>query len=635
MVVLRLPEAEFPEEATMSVRPSDSAPSTVRGLGNSWWSTLLIAILLVVIAALLIQRHGASSPAGSAKAASTSSLTSVSTSSDTKTPEESLAELATLVSQCMRSSRPVLLGSRDPSGPSCVPIVNTGDVGDTVPDTPGDLDGGPGTSLATLYYFGRQGIKSPLEDLAWHQSRLKTFLENEAAVNQPAEESAHEFAEKSRRFWKLVGGWSQLPAGLRPVDFTANDDWPSHCMSALNKAVAAKDLAATQRWAGELAAAAFSLDDLHRWLGFLVVNHLAALEFQQRCATLFEAADALGRSYEPNATISQFPAGVLSLNSKANYYEVERQAERLFSMPEDRNIEVASGNYLTAGSLWVTPGVRETYLKLQAVLSPENRQTWDVAARTPYEHSYLINMLFRAAHADTADDLCAALKKFDAPNPHAKVQELLSVLMYRGHPFAGLEWGDRFQPELLKAAGNIKPDESSLQAMEDACRWTNSFYRTPAEYGVTLTLRDALERKKLDCVRATDMIGAIFRNAGRIGFGNVRWCSETGGHSVAVYVHPEGEQVKMQIFDGLNPSAQPEFWPECYFHGHAWPPGLEDNSAPYAAELYLRGLDSYIWAQGYIIRGPNAGWLTKASVPYSIRFQHGSSAKVFDGPYPQ
>ena len=50
----------------------------------------------------------------------------------------------------------------------------------------------------------------------------------------------------------------------------------------LDRAIGAKDLAQTRHWAGELAAATFSLDDLHRWLGFLVQNHLTALEFQAR-----------------------------------------------------------------------------------------------------------------------------------------------------------------------------------------------------------------------------------------------------------------------------------------------------------------------------------------------------------------
>jgi hypothetical protein len=85
----------------------------------------------------------------------------------------------------------------------------------------------------------------------------------------------------------------------------------------------------------------------------------------------------------------------------------------------------------------------------------------------------------------------------------------------------------------------------------------------------------------------------------------------------------------------LNPPTTPEIWPECYYHGHDWPPGLENNSPPYAAELYVRGLDSYVWAGGYIIRGPNAGWLTKAIIPYSNRLKDQSTTKVFDGPYPQ
>ena len=128
--------------------------------------------------------------------------------------------------------------------------------------------------------------------------------------------------------------------------------------------MAAKDLAGVRRWSGELASAAFSLEDLHRWLGFLVDNHLAALEFQRQCEGLFDEAEALHRPYDPSATISQFPAGVLSLNGKGNYYEVERQAERLFSMPADRIAEIAIDKHLTPGSLWVSPVNRECFLRI-------------------------------------------------------------------------------------------------------------------------------------------------------------------------------------------------------------------------------------------------------------------------------
>src|SRR5439155_24286257 len=177
-----------------------------------------------------------------------------------------------------------------------------------------------------------------------------------------------------------------------------------------------------------------------------------ALDFQQQCQSLFNSAEMLHQPYDPQTTVSQFPAGVLSLNGLGNYYEVERQAERLFSMPADRINEITLNQHLTPGSLWVVPGVRESFLKLESALSPENQKTWELAARTPYQHSYLINMLYRCTAADTDDEIAAVLKKLDSMNSNASVGELTSVLMYRGHSFAGLEWSDRFRPELLSAA---------------------------------------------------------------------------------------------------------------------------------------------------------------------------------------
>jgi hypothetical protein len=212
----------------------------------------------------------------------------------------------------------------------------------------------------------------------------------------------------------------------------------------------------------------------------------------------------------------------------------------------------------------------------------------------------------------------------------------MGVTMYRGHSFAGLEWADRFQPELLKAAEEIPATASDPDALLAAADWTNKFYHGPsAGYGMTFTLRDALEQKKLDCVRATDMIGAIFRNSGRPRFGHVRWCAETNAHSVAAYLGREGEKPRTLLVDGLNPTTQPEVWPDAYFQGHAWPPGLTPTPVPYAVELYVRGLDSYLWAEGYIVRGPNAGYLTTARIPYSTHRIEQSSKKVFDGPYPE
>ena len=97
---------------------------------------------------------------------------------------------------------------------------------------------------------------------------------------------------------------------------------------------------------------------------------------------------------------------------------------------------------------------------------------------------------------------------------------------------------------------------------------------------------------------------------------------------------PDGKRQTLLV-DGLQPATTPEVWPDCYFHGHAWPAGMEGSPTPYAAELYLRGLDNYLWGEGYIIRVPNAGWLMTARIPYSTHRRTETNARVFDGPYPQ
>jgi len=51
-------------------------------------------------------------------------------------------------------------------------------------------------------------------------------------------------------------------------------------------------------------------------------------------------------------------------------------------------------------------------------------------------------------------------------------------------------------------------------------------------------------------------------------------------------------------------------------------------------ELYVRGLDNYVWAEGYIIRGPNAGTLVTACVPYLPNRTSNLVQKVLQGLIP-
>ncbi len=61
---------------------------------------------------------------------------------------------------------------------------------------------------------------------------------------------------------------------------------------------------------------------------------------------------------------------------------------------------------------------------------------------------------------------------------------------------------------------------------------------------------------------------------------------------------------------------------------------LRDKPKPYAAELLVRGIDNYVWAAGYAIRGEAAGTLVTRRIPYLSEFQESGERRIFAGPYP-
>jgi hypothetical protein len=237
-------------------------------------------------------------------------------------------------------------------------------------------------------------------------------------------------------------------------------------------------------------------------------------------------------------------------------------------------------------------------------------------------------MLYRAWAVDQAEHLCTVLRQFNANNPSSKVPELMSVFLHRGHFFGGLEWSDRFLPQLMQVAAGIRG--SNKEAFVSAVKLTYEYFRSCTQYGYTFTLREALAKKRLDCVRATDMIGAIYRNSGRPFFGNIWWSAGTSGHSVAAIGAIEDNATQFYVMDGMTDNQTPQKWPDLYFKGAVWPPTLAQNSPPHAAELYLRAIDGYIWAQGYVIRGEDAGTLVRAEIPYLPGQHTSSTARVYE-----
>jgi len=390
--------------------------------------------------------------------------------------------------------------------------------------------------------------------------------------------------------------------------------------------------------------ATFALADLHCWLDYLVENELAVLEFQARCRNLFLSCDPLyAGTYSPHRDVGRFPAGRAVYTAIDNYLEVEHQAEWLFRVPRDFLTVRLDGAFTVKrdgvsevpAAVWMPPHLRGIFVRLREHLSAANQEVWDEAAASRFDRSYLANMLFRVSHAGALDQLAVVLERFSAAHAKADRHKLMDVVFYRGgDPSGGVEWGDRFAARLMDAAGVMAGTDE--QALLRSQHFTRATLGTWKNYGWSGTLREVLSDGKLDCINAADMIGALFRNAGHAGYYNIRWCAGLAGHTVAAAEVATAGGSAVVIVDGLQPpQTSAESWPYAYTRGTAWPEGYTGRQADvHAVELYSRGLDNYVWVEGYIVRGPNAGILVRASVPYLPNRLRSSTLRVDRGSRP-
>ena len=154
--------------------------------------------------------------------------------------------------------------------------------------------------------------------------------------------------------------------------------------------------------------------------------------------------------------------------------------------------------------------------------------------------------------------------------------------------------------------------------------------------GNVWTLHEALDRRKLDCVRGTDMIGSLYRNSGHAGYYCLRLSAGTAGHTVGAAETEPGGRGPLALADPLSVLGTQSKWPDAIFHGYPWPSDYPGTRGPIlTAELHARGLDNYVFAEGYIVRGPNAGTLLRAALPYLPGRREASERKVYAGPYPK
>ncbi|HUS92559.1 MAG TPA: hypothetical protein VM695_11955 [Phycisphaerae bacterium] len=537
-----------------------------------------------------------------------------------------LQELAAGLGPAVAGSREVLLGDPDSARTQWIRLRKE----PRFPPMPSNAQGGPGARMLYLHGTAPRSL-APLRQ--WRQTTLREVLAQWHRRNSDAADAVKALQTKAAKLTARLRGRDGVPGVQARSDLPRQDHWPAHCLDRLNAALGARDPAAARLWAEELSAALFALADLHRWLDYLIENHEASLDFATRCSSVFTWAD--GKLGPGLFGLNEWlPSYSMLMPRIQNYLEVERQAQGLLGPVQ---APAALEPCEDPAAVYLPEDVREAFLLLRSRLAPRTQAVWNEAAHTPFERSYLVNMLRRTREGQSLDQFSVVLRRFETNQPAPTVTGLMDVLFYRASVTECLEAGDRFDDRLVDAARRLAGANESV--LGEAHKRTHDLLGGWANYrGGIWTLREMLDLGKLDCVRGTDAIGALYRNAGRTGFHVLRVTCGNAGHTLAaadVAGLDGAKSGRVLLADALADQAGEESWPSAFYRGFAWPAGYPGRKTPaFAVELLARGLDNYVFAEGYVVCGPHAGELTKAAVPYLPGHEKATVQQVYRGPYP-
>ncbi|MCB9918836.1 MAG: hypothetical protein H6832_10585 [Planctomycetes bacterium] len=469
--------------------------------------------------------------------------------------------------------------------------------------------GGCATSLRLTSRRGR----SPIEDFEISQNETRAFLVGRLGRSERELTSLEDVARLVRQLSVFLASSIEGEGESDPMichELPDGDDDVSECLRALIDDLAAKRMADARQRVESLGIHVERLADLVRWLAFLDRNLLEALEFAARCREQFVAADTYYRrqGYDTGSDYGRFPSGSALVHGEANYYEIERQAEGIFRVlePSARANEGVSLDGDPPALRHVLPTLWGAFRELRIGVPAVVLVALDDAASAPYARTRLTSVLFRGQSAGVLPPMRDALLALARRRVRVGVREVFDVLTLRAGGYScGFEWGDRFDPRILAFAKGVNGDADSM--FMAAYRLAHANYDSSRYVGGTHTLRSALGSKAFDCIRATDLLEAIYRQAGGTGSVEVRECRGGPSHTVAGHIVLRAGGWTVAVADALRPRHE---------GSTSWPDGYATSETAYAVEIYEPGLDTAIWSAGYVVCGPASGTRIDAALPF-------------------
>ena len=352
--------------------------------------------------------------------------------------------------------------------------------------------------------------------------------------------AADEFRVKNRPLMADAERMEKLTATLRealakhvkldnPGAFTGTGiDELSVSLKHLSEAIAAGNVAETRRWSAEAEGAAMRLADLLRWVDLQCEWTHDLAWILERFASCVERSDRgvaaaggwknfmFGRLPGCSSLMEVTLGDALTCETMLADFLVVSDVERTVMGKTDASERCFA----------VTPEERSTFVRMRDALSGKAKDVFAAIPLEPYERTALNSNLARYVREKKTAELTASLRAYAKHHAKPEVRSMMEVVHIAQGAFGSTtSAGDRYHDEMVAWSGKLsgKPDKAAARAHALA----HGFYTQGGRRhyrGRLWTIHDAQKAKATDCIRASQMMGSAYANAGYTGLHPVRIC---------------------------------------------------------------------------------------------------------------
>lgn len=211
--------------------------------------------------------------------------------------------------------------------------------------------------------------------------------------------------------------------------------------------------------------------------------------------------------------IIAYPGGNGILTRSRDFAEVQRQVQEALVMEESEILFLHQKVPVFEG-YGVLFQQRAFFYRLYTKFQGTVAEKWlRDSLKKSYDLTYLNHLFWRYREENLEKEVIRLIELY-LKRPNATRLGFLEVLFYRPGAFNTSHFAqDRFIPEMWSYAQKLNVGKSRKELYQQAAQYTQEITQT-MRYGTANTLRFAFDQKTVDCIRSSNICGAILANAG-------------------------------------------------------------------------------------------------------------------------